>query len=294
MLFLVGEGDEFCFYRRAVAWTYALDLSVVEWGVGKSSSQCVVDILVGVARPAGQLLQHAVLSHKAELVKIGLSVLNLHKREIHRPPVYSHGSACLHPVASYAVACYALGEMFHSRLCYSSTCHHFSSYVEKSVEECASRNHHAACLYGHSPDGLYAHDGFVASVFFNQEFFRLVLPDVEVWCAVECLSPFPYKLFPVALCPWAPDCRSLASVEHSELYCRCVGHDAHLSAEGVDFAHYLSFGNTSHGRIAAHLCNLVHVHCHEASPCPYVSGSRCRLASCVARSDHNYVVIQCH
>ena len=51
----VGEGNELGFYRRTVARSDALDLSVVERRVGQSAPEHLVHLFVGVASPARQL-----------------------------------------------------------------------------------------------------------------------------------------------------------------------------------------------------------------------------------------------
>ena len=55
MLILVGEGDEFGLDAGTIAGAYALDLSIVEWGVWETSAQAFVNCFVGVGDPAGEL-----------------------------------------------------------------------------------------------------------------------------------------------------------------------------------------------------------------------------------------------
>ena len=51
MLFFVGEGNEFGFYRGTVARPDALNLSVVEGRIGQSFLQYFVYFGVGIASP---------------------------------------------------------------------------------------------------------------------------------------------------------------------------------------------------------------------------------------------------
>jgi hypothetical protein len=78
------------------------------------------------------------------------------------------------------------------------------------------------------------------------------------------------------------------------LYGCTVGYQSHATAQGVYFAHDLSLGYTSHGRIAAHLCNLVHVHRYEARLCSHIGRSRSRFASGVSATYYKYVVMKFH
>ena len=204
MLLLVGEGNQLCFYRGAVARPYALYLSVVERRVGQSASQRVVHLLVCIACPARQLLQHPVFSHEAELVEVVFALLYLHVLKVHRPHVYAHRRAGLHPCASYSVACYAFGQVFHGRLGYASAWQLLASYVQQSVQEGSRRYHHALGSQFNAPHGL--HSRGLAVLYY--ELAGLVLPDVEVGRRVEHLAPFPYKLASVALCPRAPHGRA--------------------------------------------------------------------------------------
>ena len=117
------------------------------------------------------------------------------------------------------------------------------------------------------------------------------MPDVETVGVVEHGAPLPDELAAVALRPGTPYGRTFRAVEHAELYCRLVGDDAHVSAQRVDFAHYLAFGNSAYGRVAAHLRYFVHVHGDEARACAHVCRGGGGLAAGVSAAyDDNIVV----
>ena len=290
MLVFVRKGHELGLDGRTVARTDALDLTVVEWGVGQSAAERLVNITVGVACPARKLAQDALRRHEAELMEIRFTLLYLHVLEVNRASVDAYRRARLHPGGGYSVACYALGEMRYGRLGDASARHHAPSDVHEAVQECPGRDHDAACPQLGAP--YRAHSGGAAVL--NDELVGLVLPDVKPLRRVERRAPLPNELLAVALCPRAPHGRSLAAVEHAELDCRSVRYAAHLSAQRINLPYYLSFGYTAHGRIAAHLRNLVHVHRYQTRAGTHARCRRCRLASRVAAADDQYVVFHFH
>ena len=141
--------------------------------------------------------------------------------------------------------------MRHGRFGNASSRHHAASYVHQSVEERACRHHYAFCPELHAPYCFHAHrhsaivlcgfkggrvaflvaDGIAARL--HEEFVGLVLPDVESVNVVERLAPLPDELLAVALGAWTPHCRSLAAVEHTELYGSGIGDASHFAAESI-------------------------------------------------------------
>ena len=74
-------------------------------------------------------------------------------------------------------------------------------------------------------------------------------------------------------------------------YYKCFGY---LSAKGVVLPHDLTFGNASHGRVATHLRNLVHVHGDEQRPGSDVCRRARRFAARVASTNHYHIVFKIH
>ena len=162
--------------------------------------------------------------------------------------------------------------------------------VHQSIEECACGDDDSLGAYLHAPYRLHT-DGLSV---LHYELLGLVLPDVEVRCAVDDASPFPYKLFSVTLGAGRPHGRSFTFVEHPELDSGGIGDEGHLSAKGVDLPHDLTFGNASHGRVATHLRNLVHVHGDEQCPGSDVCRRARRFAARVASTNHYHIVFKIH
>ena len=286
MLFAFREGDQFGLYRWAIAWSYAVYLSVVKWRVGQALSEDVVHGGVGVADPAGELFQGSWSFEEAELVEVVFSFLHFHLFEVHRPFVDAHWCAGFHSRRGDAVAADALREVFDGGFCNPPSTYLAASDVQESVEECPCGDDDAFGLDFCSPD--CAHAGHLAV--FHKQFLHLVLPDVESGGVVELFAPFPNELSPVALRPRAPHGRSFRTVEHSELYGGGVGDDAHLSSESIDFPHDLSLGDASHGGVAAHLCDFVHVHSHQQCRGSHPCGCTCSFASGMASTHHHHVI----
>ena len=94
----------------------------------------------------------------------------------------------------------------------------------------------------------------------------------------------------VTLTARTPHGRTFALVEHSELDSTSVSDDTHLSAQCVYLTHDLPFGYTAYGRIAAHLCNLIHIHCDKKRLATHSGGSAGCFAPCVSGSDHNHII----
>ena len=54
--------------------------------------------------------------------------------------------------------------------------------------------------------------------------------------------------------------RAFGAIEEPKLDTGGVGDDAHDSPQGVDFANHLAFGDTTDGRVTAHLADGVGIH----------------------------------
>ena len=206
--------------------------------------------------------------------------------EVNAALVYANRCACFHPCSTDAMLRDTIGEIGYCRLGYASSRYLLATYVQQSVEESACSHYYAASFDLCSPDGANADD----FVFFCQQLTHLVLPDVEVVSIVECPSPLPDEFSSIALGPWTPYGRAFAHIQHAELNARGISHQSHLSAQGIYFSHDLSLGYSANGRIARHLCNLVHVHRHEECLGAHIGRGTSRLAPCMSASYYYYFV----
>ena len=121
MLLSFGEGDEFCLNGRAVSGSDALYLSIVERRVWQSFHEHLMYLRVGVAYPAGELLERFGLIEKAELVEVMFPILHLHVLEVYGSPVDAYRCAGFHTCCVDTMSCDALCEVRHSRFGYSSS-----------------------------------------------------------------------------------------------------------------------------------------------------------------------------
>ena len=120
------------------------------------------------------------------------------------------------------------------------------------------------------------------------------MPDGKILCVLENLAPLPDELTPVALGARAPHGRSFRAVEHTELNGRCVRHLARVTAQRVNLADYLPFGNSADGRIAAHLGDFVHVHRNETRLRAQLGCGTCCFASSMARTNDYDIIFELH
>ena len=132
--------------------------------------------------------------------------------------------------------------------------------MHQSVKERPSRYHNTLGPKLRTPERSHANGHAIL----YKQLVGLVLPDVQSFGRIERFAPFRDEFSPIALRPRTPNGRSFAFIEHAELYRRRVGNHSHFTAQRVNFAHNLPFGNATHGRVAAHLRYFVHVHCDKA------------------------------
>ena len=220
--------------------------------------------------------------------------------EMHAPTVDAHGSARFHTVGADAPARNALREARHGWLGHSSARHGATSHVHQAVEEGAGGDHDAFRPKFHAPNRAHTHghaSNFIRISrrnWLHEQFFHLVLPNVQTIDSIERFAPFPHEFFAVALRARTPHGRPLAPIQHPKLNRRGIGNTPHFAAERIYLPDYLAFSNSSHGRIARHLRHLVHVHRDETRACAHACRRHSSLASCVAAADDNHVVVELH
>ena len=223
-------------------------------------------------------------------MEIGLAVLPLHEAEIDAAAVDAHGCTRLHASVAYAVCGDALGQTFRRRFRHSSALHFRAANVHESVEEGACGDDDALSPKFGTEHRVHTDHCAVL----DHQFGGHVLPDVQVGRLIEHVAPGPDVFLTVALGAWAPHGRTFRAVEHTELEGATVGHDAHHAAERVHLAYNLTFGDTADGRIATHLRNFVHVDGHQTGAHTHACCSRCGFATCMASTDDQDVVLECH
>ena len=289
MLVAIREGDDFCFDAGAIAWSDALDLSVVERRFRQSAAQHLVNVGIGLASPARKLRQGAQGTDVGETVVVCFAWLLRHKIKMYRAGIDSDGCACFHAGGADAMFRDGIGQKSSCWLRATASFHLSAAYVHQSVQESACGDDYGARFEASAPHGLDSAN----SSLFNDDFCGFVLPHIQVGRIFQPASPFLDEARAVTLCPWAPHGRSFRTVQHAELYGAGVRHFARAAAECIYFADNLSFRDAADGRVAAHLRYLVHVHRDEAGTCAQQRGGSGSLASGVSCAHDNDVIVEC-
>ena len=291
VLFLVGEGDYLGLDAGAIAGADALYLAVVEGRFGQAASQYLVRLAIGIDGVARALAHGAALGGEIrELVPVVVALLQRGQREVYRPSVYPDGGAGLHAVGAKSEADQLFGQSSGRRFGYTSALDFDGARVHQSVQERAGGHHHAACPEGDAEGRDHARNPAIL----DDEAVDRILPHIQPGSVLEYAAPSQRECHAVGLSAGAPHGRTLGSVEHPELYRGPVGDYARHAAEGVDLAHYLPFCDATHGGVAAHMGNLVHVDGDEQGRRAEACRGVCRLAAGVSGSDHNHVIIEEH
>ena len=93
----------------------------------------------------------------------------------------------------------------------------------------------------------------------------------------------------VALGTRTPHCRTFGTIQHPELKGGTVCDKTGVSSESIYLTDYLTFGNSTYGRIARHLRKGESVHCEQQNGSTETCGGHSSLATCVSPTDNYYV-----
>ncbi len=223
-------------------------------------------------------------------MEVRFTILNLQILKMNRASVNPYRSSCFHPFRMNTMSSNAFGKSGNGRFRYSSSWKLMPSDVHQSVKKRSSCNYNTPGIESNAP---YSANSSSRAVL-HEQFLSLVLPDIEIVGIVEHSAPLPYKFPAVALRPRAPYRRSFRTVKHTELNSRGISNASHLSAEGVNLSHNLSFCDTTHGRVAAHLSDFVHIHGYKTGLCAHVGRCHSSLATGVSTAYNQYVIFKIH
>src|SRR6267378_4487304 len=95
---------------------------------------------------------------------------------------------------------------------------------------------------------------------FDSELSYLCLKNSQIRLVLEHLAHADAVLLLVALRAWRPNRRTTAGIQQPKLNAHGVGDLTHDSAERIDLANQMAFGDSPNGRIAGHLRNQVQIH----------------------------------
>ena len=172
--------------------------------------------------------------------------LLLHFCVVQGAAVHTRGCAGFHSAAFkskfFQLFCDAKGGAFTS----TSASELFLADVHQAVEESSVGEDHGLGADLHAELGLDTD----ATPLFGQKPHDAVLPEVEVGCRFEHLTPSLGEEVAVVLGAGAPHGRSFGLVQHAELDGAAVGHQARVAAEGVHLTYDLTLGDATHGGVA--------------------------------------------
>ena len=137
----------------------------------------------------------------------------------------------------------------------------------------------------------FAAFGIAGGKLFDEQSGNLGLLELEIRLALENLAHLEPVLLLVALRAGRPHGGTARGVEQAELNADGVGDLAHDAAQGIDFAHQVSFGNAADRGIAGHLRDQIHVEREQRGAKPQARRRYRGLAAGVAGADNDYVVL---
>ena len=172
--------------------------------------------------------------------------------------------------------------------------------MHQAVQECASSDDDTFGIKFCPPDSTHANgtNDWIARIricrIFYQEFICLILPDIQILRFIEMSAPLPNEFPSIALSSWTPHSRTLAYVQHTELYGGGISHQTHLTSKRINLTYNLTFGDTTNSWVARHLRNLIHVHRHQTGLSTHIGRSAGCLTTCMTTSDNDDIILQNH
>ena len=241
---------------------------------------------VGVSQKTGFLLGESRSVGKREFTHFFIAFLLGEDGEIYCPAIHTHGCAGFQLLHLETHLGKLVGESYCRLLANASGGERGLAYMYASVEESAVGKYNGVGTTFQTH--FRAHSCYGVSVHGNGHY--LVLPKREIGGVFEKSAPEERELHFVALCAGAPHGGTLGEVEHAELYHGVVGNNSRVAAEGVDFAHYLTFGHATHGGVARHLTDGVEVLGDEEGVHAEVGRSGGGLSTGMSSANNNYIV----
>ena len=247
--FLVGEAVEFVFDGWAIAGADALDPSLEHGRILEVGAEDFMHLGIGVGDEAGKLFCEGRGGGEGEASGDVVSRLRGHAVEVDGASIDADGGAGFEFIGADAEVAELVGEQGGGGFAEATSGEVDLSDVYSAVEEGAGGEDDFTGAKGLALLG----DDASRVVIFHEDGGDEVLSEVEVGLVFEQLFPEEGELLFVALGSGAPHGRSFGTVEHTELDHGVVGDDAGHSAQGVDLADDLSFGDAADSGIARHL-----------------------------------------
>ena len=125
---------------------------------------------------------------------------------------------------------------------------------------------------------------------FYQKLCYFTLSNGQIGSFLQSSSHLRTVYLLIRLCSQRVDCRAFGTVKHLGLNKGFINIFAHFTAQGIQFPYQMSFGTSTHIRIAGHQCNTVHTDCEHNRRQTKTRPCQSCFTACVACS-HNYNII---
>src|SRR5258705_8593285 len=117
---------------------------------------------------------------------------------------------------------------------------------------------------------------------------------MKIGCLLTHAPTFEGKKHSVVLCPRTPHGGALTPVQHSELNSGQIGHNSRITTHCINFPYDLTFCNSSHCRIAAHIGNSLHIHGYQQCVGTKICGCGSRFTASMTGTNHYNIVFLEH
>lgn len=287
---LVGKLDYFVFYGRTVAGADAFDLAAVKRTAGDGFLKNCLRAFIGVGEEALDLGAGDAVSEEGEGSGDGVAVLNFEFGKVDGAGVEAGRGACLEAGPLEVEGAERVAEEVGGGFAVAAAGVAGFANVGDALQEGAGGDDDGT---GENLATVGQFDTLDLSPFVllcNEELGDFGLEDAEVGFLLEdLLHADAVELF-VALSAGAPDGGAAGGIEETELDADVISDFAHQSAEGIDLADEVAFGDAANGRVAGHLRNEVGIHGDDAGLKAH-SGTGARgFATGVTGADDEHVV----
>ncbi len=287
----LGKANYFVFDRRAVARAGRLNLTRVH----RRSMEVLPDQIVHsrsrVCQPARHLRLDDFVGHKRERNRIVVAGLNLGFRIVDRPSVESSRRSGLEALDFEAEPQQGLANTARSSFPGPPAGGFGFAGVHDGLEECAGgQNHRRSKVLRATFDCDAANDNFAGDLF-GEEIVNCFLAKLDIRLGLDHSLNFELISLLIGLGARRVHRGPFAIIEHPKLNSGPIDGFAHESAESINLAHELAFGNSADGRIATHLPNRIQAGGQQRHSQTHPSRCSRRLRSGMTGSDDDDFVV---
>lgn len=216
----------------------------------------VVDFLIGVGEPAGNLWLCDLVCEVRKWFRILITRLFAHGREVHRPAVESSRCPCLEAFQLKSQLMERIGNRSSCSLpCPTTGCLRFPG-MHDGFQESSGRQYDSR----RSILGITANSDTDRFSVFDEKLLNHLLLDGQVFMFFDDLFNEKLIRFFIRLSTRRVHRRAFGDIQHAKLNTGCVNHTGHQSTQRINLADNLAFCDASDSRVTAHLPDGVTVH----------------------------------